>query len=157
MRDVQSKAVFIATPTVSSAESTFAASFSKVDTSTDRYFDFADIFVIVGTHAINGTTIQSLSIVDSDTITSATSMATTAHTATIPAVTTLGLGGVLQFSMDLRKRKKYIGIKGTCGTTTHTFGVLAVLSGGASCDSTTTKKVSNIAATNPGVHSFTVV
>lgn len=114
-------------------------------------YGHANIYIVVGTHATNGTTLQDVHLAESDTVTSATSMTTitafamSAATSTsiataLPAVATLGLGGVIEMQVDLRKRKKYLGLVITPGTTTVNVAAVAVLSREAeSADSYTEK------------------
>ncbi len=114
-------------------------------------YGHANIYILVGTHATNGTTLQDVHLAESDTSTSATSMTTitafagsnattTAHAWTIPAVATLGLGGVIEMQVDLRKRKRYLGLVVTPGTTTVSVAALAVLSREGQSADTAAKK-----------------
>ncbi len=102
-------------------------------------FDYANIDVIVGTHATNGADIGTLALVESDTVTSVSSMsaivAFTGGTATstsvgfvIPGAAALGPGGAVQFQVDLRKRKAYVGLTITPGSTTINIAAIARLS-----------------------------
>ena len=102
-------------------------------------YDQANIYVNIGTHATNGTTLQALAITESDTATDATSqsaiVALTGGTATsssvgfvIPVVAQAGRSTIVEFQLDLRKRKRYIGLQITGGTTTVNVGAICRLS-----------------------------
>lgn len=105
------------TPT--SNTGTALMSFSKLD-SNGQPNDFAIIDVFVGTHATTTVAINVLSIVEDDSVTSPTSMTGTIASLTgttdatsaiaIPGVAVTGVGAVMEFQLDLRKRKKYIGV-----------------------------------------------
>lgn len=85
-------------------------------------FDYANIDVMAGAHNTQTAVITGITLAESDTVTSASSMTaigsisvsnTTAATAinAIPGIATVGLGGIItSFQLDLRKRKKYIGV-----------------------------------------------
>lgn len=122
-------------------------------------YDRANVYVLLNTHATNGTTVQTLTFSESDTVTSASSMtdivALTGGTATstsvgfvIPLVATAGTGGTIEFQIDLRKRKRYLGLEITHGATTMYSGAIAILSRSEqSCDTTTTKRETNLNST----------
>lgn len=141
------------TPAASVTNATQAMSFDRSG------FDYAEVLLLVGTHATTTTVIETLKITESDTVTSATSMtdivAFTGGTATstsegfvIPVVTTAGKGGVIPFYVDLRKRKKYIGFQVSGTSATAVMGAVAKLTRSAeSADTATEKNGVNLAAT----------
>lgn len=153
MLDQNNVATLTLPSVVSSAAGTFACSWDT------KGFDYAKALVTLGTHATNGTTIQSIVFSEHDTTTSATSQTgiaalscSTATAATaanaLPSVAVLGLGSVLEFGIDLRKRKRYMGLYVLAGTTTMAIGAIIQLSRAeTSKDTTTTKQVTDIAST----------
>jgi hypothetical protein len=84
--------------------------------------DQANIYITCGTHNSATEAIDSVSVYESDTVTQATSMeliaALSSGTATstsasniLPTAAVMALGGVIQeIQIDLRKRKKYVGV-----------------------------------------------
>lgn len=91
-------------------------------------FDFAVIDFMCGTQATTDPAITTLKFLEADANTNSSNMtAITAFTGAaatstsagfaIPAVTVTGLGCAIQFQMDLRKRKRFIQINSTPGTT----------------------------------------
>ncbi len=127
------KGVLIATPPATCAtNATQTLSFATPG------YGRAIVDILVGTHATNGAAIGTLKFSESDTVTSPSSMtdiaALTGGTATstsvgfvIPGASALGAGAVLEFQIDLRKRKKYLGLSITPGTTTMNIGVITRL------------------------------
>lgn len=123
-------------------------------------YDHAKAYVLLGTHATDGATVSEVSFSQSDTYTAATSQtdivsltcaAATSSTAgvALPAVADLGKGGVLEFSINLKNKKRYMGLYIATGTTTMTVGALVVMSKSeVSKDSATYKTVTNKANTN---------
>jgi len=117
-------------------------------------YDQANIYVNIGTHATNGTTLQTLKVTESDTATSISSqsaiVALTGGTATstsvgfvIPTVATAGPGTIVEFQIDCRKRKRYLGLQITPGATTVNVGAIARLTRSkSSADSATEKSPS---------------
>jgi len=96
------------------------------------------VAVDVGTHATNGESIGTLKFSESDTSTAISSMtdiaALTGGTQTsssvgfvIPGADELGPGAALVFNIDLTKRKKYLALQITPGTTTMNIGAVALL------------------------------
>jgi len=109
-------------PTLQTAASTDTMSFSKLDANGQPY-DYANWYINLGTQVTNCSAVhvQEILIAESDTVTSPSSMTTivafsgsattdATHGWTIPAVLYTGKGGVVELQMDLRKRKKYIGV-----------------------------------------------
>lgn len=100
-------------------------------------FDQANIMVICGTHTTTTAVVTGLKISESDTVTSASSMTdiaalcasnTTSTSAVnaIPAGSIQGLGGIItEFQLDLRKRKKYVGL--TIATDTVATAVVSAI------------------------------
>ena len=124
-------------------------------------YDYCNLYVNVGTHATNGASIGTLKITESDTSTVISSqsaiVALTGGTATstsvgfvIPGASTAGNGQVIPFQIDLRKRKLYLGLQITPGTTTMNIGAIAVLRrSNESADSAAEKAaVTNYASTS---------
>jgi len=84
--------------------------------------DQANIYITCGTHNSSTEAIDTVSVYESDTVTQATNMtlipALSSGTATstsasniLPTAAVMALGGVVQeLQLDLRKRKKYVGI-----------------------------------------------
>lgn len=101
-------------------------------------YDQANVMVNIGTHSTSGTTLQMIKMSESDTLTVATSQdsitalsagpstsATAAYA--IPSVEILGRSSVIEFQIDLRKRKRYLGLQITPGTTTVNVGAIVRL------------------------------
>jgi hypothetical protein len=120
--------------------------------STDGY-EHANIYVMATTSAASQTAaFTTLALTESDTVTVATSQTTiaafqggTATSATAGFVMPTGQENLLhEFQVDLRKRKRYIGVKAMTGTATATLTMIAVLSRGMqSAETTTTKLILN--------------
>jgi ABC-type thiamin/hydroxymethylpyrimidine transport system permease subunit len=125
-------------------------------------FDQANIMVIVGTHTTTTAVITGLKIAESDTITSATSMTdiaalcasnTTSTSAVnaIPIGAIQGLGGVItEFQIDLRKRKKYVGLMIAADTVATAIAsvIVRLTRGGTSKDTAAQKSLPlNLAST----------
>jgi len=118
-------------------------------------FDQANIYVMVGTVSTSGETLRTIAISESDTVTSASSMTdivafavgtTTSATVpnSMPAITALGVGAVMEFQVDLKARKRYLGIEVTPGSNTANVSILSVLSrAGTSKDTAALKSVGN--------------
>jgi len=101
-------------------------------------YDHCNIYVNIGTHATNGTTLATCKVTESDTLTSISSqsaiVALTGGTVTsssvgfvLPTVAAAGPGTIVEFQIDLRKRKRYIGLQITPGATTVLVGAIARL------------------------------
>lgn len=146
-----------ATLTLPAAASTAAGTFAcSWDT---KGYDYAKVQLLLGTHSTSGTTVASVVISESDTVTSATSQtgiaalsSATATAATaanaLPSVAVLGLGAVLEHGINLKHRKRYMGLYVTTGATTMTVGAIVTLSKSeVSKDTTTTKQVTDLAST----------
>ena len=131
--------------------------FDTVGEAGEKY-NYANLYVMCDTHATNGASIGTLAIKESDSSTAVSShsaiVAFTGGTATstsvgyvIPGASTLGAGGgVIEFQVDLRKRKRYLSLNVTPGSTTFQISALALLSRGSeSADSTTEKRSVNYA------------
>jgi hypothetical protein len=131
-------------------------SFSKVGNGGEK-FDYANILFHIGAAATTSAVMTTLKLTESDTVTSASSMsaivALTGGTATsssvgfvIPTAQVAG-GGLVEFQLDLRKRKKYLGLTATPAQTL-VIGATALLSRASeSQDTTTDKRISNLANT----------
>lgn len=123
-------------------------------------FDYATVNLLMGTHSTSGETLRTVKISESDTETAASSQTaivaftgTTSATSatagfTLPAVAVSGPGAVYVFDIDLKGRKKYMGLSVTPGSTTVNISALVTLSKAEqSRDTTATKQVTNLAAT----------
>lgn len=118
-------------------------------------YDYAIVDVLCGTQATTDPAITTLKFLESDTNTNASNMAAivaltgAAATSTsagfaIPAVTVTGLAGtVAQFQIDLRKRKRYIQMNITPGTTL-VIGALVRLCRGEIAPLTAAQKSANL-------------
>lgn len=99
-------------------------------------YDFALVDVLLGTHTTTDPTLTVLKFTESDDTVLTNFAAITALTGgtaantsgffTIPAATVNGLGGAIQFQLDLRKRKRYLKMNVTPGTT-QVFGAVVSL------------------------------
>jgi len=117
-------------------------------------YDQCNIMVNIGTHATNGTTIATCKVTESDTATLISSqsaiVALTGGTVTsstvgfvLPLVAAAGRGMIVEFQIDLRKRKRYLGLQITSGATTVHVGAIARLTRSKdSADTATEKSVS---------------
>lgn len=122
--------------------------------------DYATIEVLIGTHATNEAAIGTLKITEHDSSTDITDhsdiVAFTGGTATstsagfvIPGAATVGFGAIVQFQIDLRKRKKILALQITPGTTTMQIGAIATLTRSAqSADTAAQKSVTNSVLTD---------
>jgi len=87
-----------------------------------RGFDQANIYIACGSHASATEGIDTITVYESDTVTQATSMTqiaalssasatSTSVTNLLPLAAVMALGGVVnELQIDLRKRKRYLGI-----------------------------------------------
>lgn len=153
MRPVHNKAH------VASAPASVATNATQVLTFDTSGYDFANIKVIKGTHTTTSACFSTLKITESDTVTNAASqtaiVALTGGTATstsvgfvVPSATQMAAGGVaVEFQVDLRNRKKYLGLSITPGQSMIVCAV-ADLTKDQSADTTTEKTESNIEATS---------
>lgn len=158
------KGAIAMTPALTTASN--ATQTMHIDT---KGYDYAKCLINVGTHSTTGTGIQTITFSESDTITSPSSMtdivALTCGTATstsvgvlIPAVTVLGFGAVLEFDIDLRKRKRYLGLEITPGTTTvNVSATIECTREEQSADTATEKSLSNGNLTNATLAQVTIV
>jgi hypothetical protein len=121
-------------------------------------YDFANATVVIGTNATTSAVFSTLKWSESDTVTSPSSqtdiVALTGGTATstsvgyvLPTTGVAGGGVAVEFQLDLRKRKKYLGLQWTPGQTL-VGGVDVRLTKDISADTTTEKTESNVAATS---------
>lgn len=132
-------------------------SFSKIGNNGES-FDHANIVIHVGTSATTSAVMATLKLSESDTVTSVTSMtdivALTGGTETstsvgfvIPTEQENG-GNLIEFMLDLRKRKKYLGLTLTPGQSLIQ-GATALLSRASeSQDTTTDMQISNLENTD---------
>ena len=132
-------------------------SFSKIGNSGET-FDYANILVHVGTSATTSAVMSTLKLSESDSVTSVTSMtdivAFTGGTQTSTSVgfviptAQAGGGNLVAFQVDLRNRKKYLGLTVTPGQSL-VCGATAILSKSSeSSDSTTDARISNLESTS---------
>ena len=143
---------------VASVASTATAvlTFSKLGNAAEE-FRYANILFHVGTSATTSAVMTTLKLTESDTVTNASSqtaiVALTGGTVTSSSVgfvipTALAGGGnLVEFQLDLRKRKKYVGLSATPAQTL-VLGATALLSRASeSQDTTTDMQISNLEAT----------
>jgi hypothetical protein len=120
--------------------------------------DFGVFDVLVGTNATTSAVFTTLKFTESDTTSSPTSQSAivslTGGTATstsvgfvLPTTTIAGGGVAAEFQLDLRKRKKYVGLQITPAQAL-VVGVVGRLTKDQSADTTTTKAESNLSATS---------
>jgi hypothetical protein len=143
-----------------------ASSATAAMTFDTRGYREAVVDVVMGTNTTTNGAIAVLRFLESD-ITDATGFAaitsltggTAAGNFAIPAQTATGLGGVIQFQIDLRARKRYLRLQITPGTSgAHVVGATAHLFRGEQLPvSAAQKSVSNRDATNVAVHSVVQV
>jgi len=138
--------IVVMTPILQTAASTHNFSFSKLDANGQPYAQ-ANILFNMGTVSTNADDLSNIKVYESDTVTTPTSMTQivafsitngTATDATHANAWTFGasgaaLGGVVELQMDLRKRKKYIGVYvlAPAASNVVTFSAMAILSRGA--------------------------
>ena len=115
-------------------------------------FGQANIMVAIGTHTTTTAVVTGLKISESDTVTSASSMTdiaalcasnTTSTSAVnaVPAGAVQGLGAIVEFQLDLLKRKKYIGLTITADTAaTAVVAAIARLTRGKKSSDTAAEK-----------------
>lgn len=142
-------------PVATVTNTTTQMSFSKVSNANGQPFDHAVIDVILSTHASTTTVLQTLILAESDTVTSPTSMTdivafsgasatSTTYGFTVPAIANTDTGGVIELQVDLRKRKKYLGLKFYGSSATCTVAVITRLTcDKTAADSATEKRLRN--------------
>ena len=124
-------------------------------------YSHANIYVLVGTHATNGEAIRACALKESDTVTSHSSMSaivaftggsetSTSVAFEIPGPTLNGPGAIMEFQVDLRKRKKYMALVVTPGTTTMYIAAMGRLTRATESDDSAAQKsaVTNHALTS---------
>jgi len=141
------------------ATTTNASQYASFDT---KGFDYANIYVLIGTHTTTTAVVTGLKISEHSSTTSASSMTdiaalccsdTTSTSAVnaLPAGAVQGLGGIVtEFQIDLRARERYLGITVNAATNqTAITGAVARLTRSAeSSDSATEKSLPlNLAST----------
>jgi len=124
MLEQNNKAMCSIVPQTVATSATAKMSFSRVGNNGET-FDFANVVVSCGTNATTSAVYSTLKFVESDTVTSVSSMSAitdlTGGTATSTSVgfvlptDDLENGGNIEFRIDLRKRKKYVGLAITPG------------------------------------------
>lgn len=153
--------IVILPPEVMATNATTQLSFSKVSNATGQPFDHAVIDVILSTHASTTAVLQTLILAESDTLTSPTSMtdilafsgsATTSatHAFIVPTIANTDTGGVIELQVDLKRRKKFVGVKVYGSLATCTVAIIARLTSGkvaaVSAAQKTLRNYSNTAA-----------
>jgi len=132
------------------ASLTNATNYASFDT---KGFDQANIYTILGTGNTQTAVVTGLKISEHDTTTSASSMTdiaalccsnTTSTSAvnSLPAAATQGKGGIVtEFQIDLRKRKRYVGLTITSDTVqTAVLSAVARLTRSAESSDTAAEK-----------------
>lgn len=156
MKSNNAEAFVVLPPAATATNATQTMSFDRAG------FDQANIMVVIGTHTTTTAVVTGIKIAEHDTTTSATSMTdiaalcasnTTSTSAVnaVPAGSKQGLGAIVEFQVDLRKRKRYIGVVITADTVaTAVTSVIARLSRSAESKDTAALKSLplNLAATN---------
>jgi len=123
--------------------------------------DTLNLYVACGSHNSATQGITAITISESDTVTSASSMtdiaslscATAASTSAanvLPDAATMADGGIVtEFQIDLRKRKRYLGVELTTGAAGMPISVIGRLSrSGQSCDTAAEKAGIDLADTS---------
>lgn len=123
--------------------------------------DTLNLYVACGSHDSATQGITAITISESDTVTSASSMtdivALSSATATstsaanaLPDAATMAKGGIVtEFQIDLRKRKRYLGVELTTGAAGMPISVIGRLSrSGQSCDTAAEKAGIDLADTS---------
>lgn len=96
---------------------------------------YLECLVFWATHSTSGEAVRTITFSESDTLTSPSSQSvitelscnTTTSTSApnaCPAVTVTGLGAISVFRMDIKARKRYIGLQITPGSNTMTCGAI---------------------------------
>ena len=157
MIQLNDKAMAVIPIATVATNATSKLSISNIGNNGESY-DYANILIHVGTSATTSAVLSTLKLSESDTVTSVTSMtdivAFTGGTATstsagfvIPTAQAGG-GNLVEFRVDLRKRKKYLGLTVTPGQSLI-LGATAELSRASeSQDTTTDMQISNLESTS---------
>lgn len=121
-------------------------------------YDFAEIHVSCGTQATTDAAITTITLKESDNTTASNFTAIAAFTGgtatttsvgfVIPAVTVTGLGAGVLLQVDLRKRKRYLLLNMTPGTTLVMQSVVTLGRAEQSPITAAQKTISNQSATN---------
>ena len=145
-----------------SVNDTSATALHSLDLDT-RGSDYLNLYVFCGSHDSATEAIDTVFVYESDTVTQATNMtkiaalssasATAATTDNLlPTAAVMALGGMIQvLQIDLKKRKRYVGISVQQGIVAAgaPFGVIARFTRNAeSADSATQKDQEDLGATN---------
>jgi hypothetical protein len=119
-------------------------------------YDYANIYLIVGTHTTNGGDLSTIRLAEHSSVTVPTNMtnieAFTGGTNvlagstgfTIPDDTLTGLGCIFEFQVDLRKRKKKIALIATQSNAGCNFASMALLHRGNASKDTAALKSSGV-------------
>jgi len=141
---------------------TSAAAVHSLDLDTSGS-DQLNLYVFCGSHNTNTEGIDTITVYESDTVTQATNMTqiaalssasatSTSASNLLPLAAVLGLGGIVQhLQIDLRKRKKYLGIAVQTGGVTAgmPYGTIARFTKNEqSADTAAKKDVEDMGATN---------
>ena len=151
------KAMCVIPLATTATNATAKMSFSKIGNGGEK-FDYANILVHVGTSATTSAVMTTIKLSESDTASSVSSMtdivAFTGGTATSSTVgfviptAQAGGGNLVEFRVDLRKRKKYVGLSLTPAQGLI-LGATAMLSRASeSQDTTTDAQISNLESTS---------
>ena len=151
--------IVVMPPVATATNTTTEMSFSKLSNATGQPFDHAIIDVIMSTHASTTTVLQTLILAESDTDTSPTNMTdivafsgasatSTTYGFAVPAIANTDTGGVMELQVDLRKRKKFIGLKFYGSSATCTVAAIARLTcEKTAADSASEKRLRNYSNT----------
>jgi hypothetical protein len=122
-------------------------------------YDYATVRVLSGTQATTDPAITTVKFLENDTNTNASNMVAivplTGGTATstsagfvIPAVTVTGVGAGIEFQIDLRKRKRYMQLNITPGTTLVVGAIVTLSRAGIPPLTAAAKSEPNMSSTN---------
>ena len=166
MNPLDNKAITQIAPATVATNATAAMIFSKLGTRGET-FDHANILVNLGTAATNSVTITTLKLQEGDTSVISNHTDIVAFTGGTATSTSVGFvlpvaaadqdgGQVIEFSVDLSKRKKYISLELTPGQS-MVCGATAILSkSGQSIDNTTTGSLTNLSDSDT-LSTYTIV
>lgn len=157
MIESNDKAMVVIPIATTATNATQKMSFSKIGNGGER-FDYANILVHVGTSATTSAVMSTLKLSESDTVSSVTSMtdivAFTGGTATSSSVgfviptAQAGGGNLVELRVDLRKRKKYLGLTQTPGQSLICGASALLTRASESMDTTTDAQISNLESTS---------
>ena len=157
MLQINDKAMCVIPIATVATNATSKMSFSKLGNGGER-FDYANILVHVGTSATTSAVMTTIKLSESDSVSSVTSMtdivAFTGGTATSSTVgfviptAQAGGGNLVEFRVDLRKRKKWVGLTLTPAQSLILGATAMLTRASESMDTTTDAQISNLESTS---------